>query len=124
MRVVSRGDQHELWLERARERYDDVLDERHPDLVPGSRRHRQVDREAPALALPDVVRRPGPGEQRRLMNRDEQHLIARVEDVIGAVAVVHVPVNDHHPLEVPRVERVPRGDGDVVKQAEPHRLGR
>jgi hypothetical protein len=61
MRVVSRGDEDELWLERAGERNDDVLDERHPDLVPGSRRHRQVDREAPALALPDVVGRPGPG---------------------------------------------------------------
>ena len=61
MRVVSRGDEHELWLERVRERYDDVLDERHPDLVPGSCRHRQVDREAPALPSPTSEAGPVPG---------------------------------------------------------------
>ncbi len=47
-----------------------------------------------------------------------------MEHVAGAVAVVHVPVNDHHPLKAPGIERVARGNGDVVEQAEAHRLRR
>jgi hypothetical protein len=44
-----------------------------------------------------------------------------VEDVIGAVAVVDVPVEHQHSLGAVEVERVLRRDGDVVEQAKPHR---
>ncbi len=44
-----------------------------------------------------------------------------VEDVVGAVAVVDVPVEDHHALQAVSVERVLRRHRDVVEQAEPHR---
>ena len=40
---------------------------------------------------------------------------------MGAVAVVHVPVEDQHPLGAARVERVTRGQRDVGEQAEAHR---
>ena len=43
------------------------------------------------------------------------------EDVVGAVAVVDVPVEDQHPLDAQRGDRMTRGDGDVVEQAEAHR---
>ncbi len=33
-----------------------------------------------------------------------------------------VEVDDRHPLQAMRVERMARGDGDVVEQAEAHRL--
>ena len=39
---------------------------------------------------------------------------------LGAVAVVHVPVDDQHPLPA-RPLRVPRRDDGVVSQAEAHR---
>ena len=39
-----------------------------------------------------------PRVQRRLVRRDVQHPRVVVEDVLGAVAVVHVPVDDGHPL--------------------------
>ena len=47
-----------------------------------------------------------------------------VEDVVRPVAVVHVPVDDHHALEPTRVERVLRRERDVVEQAEAHRARR
>ena len=69
----------------------------------------------------DVAGRPGARIQRRLVDRQEEHLRVGVEDVVGAVAVVHVPVDDHHPLAAAHVDRMARGDGDVVEQAEAHR---
>ena len=43
-----------------------------------------------------------------------------LEDVLRAVAVVHVVVDDRHLVRAER-PRVRRADGDVVEQAEPHR---
>jgi hypothetical protein len=55
------------------------------------------------------------------VDRDEQDTIGRVEDVVRAIAVVHVPVEDQHAVQPVGVERVLSGDGDRVEQAEPHR---
>ena len=46
---------------------------------------------------------------------------SRAEDVVRAVAVVHVEVEDHHALRVPAIERVAGADRDAVEQAEAHR---
>jgi hypothetical protein len=48
-------------------------------------------------------------------------LVSR-HDVLGAVAVVHVKVDDRDPLEAMALQRVLRRDGDVVDEAEAHRL--
>ena len=44
-----------------------------------------------------------------------------MEDVVGPVAVVDVPVEDQDALGAPAIERAPRGHRDVVEQAEAHR---
>ena len=56
------------------------------------------------------------------MDRDEQHLAALVEDEVGPVAVVDVPVEDQDALGGVLAQRVRRRDGDVVEEAEAHRL--
>ncbi len=53
------------------------------------------------------------------MHREVQHPAVVVEDVLGAVAVVYVPVQDGDPLQ-PAREGVAGGDGGVVGEAEPH----
>ena len=53
---------------------------------------------------------------------DHQHALVAGDDVLGAVAVVHVEVDDRHALQAAHVERVARRDGDVVEEAEAHRL--
>ncbi len=73
-------------------------DQRQIDEVARTAGHRQVDGEPLARTRPDVGSRPGPRIQRRLVDRHEQHVGIAVEDVVGAVAVVDVPVDDHHPL--------------------------
>jgi hypothetical protein len=53
-----------------------------------------------------------------------QHARVVAEGFLGAVAVVDVEVDDGDPLQPVHVERVAGGDGDVVEQAEAHRLVR
>ncbi len=126
MGVEARGHQQELRRVGARQRHHHVVDQR-PELgVARARGHRQVDREPAPRARADVRRRPRPRIERRLVDRAEQHAGLGVEDVVGPVAVMHVPVDDHHALQAVGVHRVPRGHGDAVEQAEPHgprRLG-
>ena len=73
---------------------------------------------------PDTVSSsaPVPGIQRVLVERDVRDPRVGVEDVLGAVAVMGVVVDDQHPL-APIGERR-GGDRDVVDQAEPHRARR
>ncbi len=48
-------------------------------------------------------------------------MLVVLEDVLGAVAVVHVEVDDRHALEAMHLDRMARGDRDVVEDAEAHR---
>ena len=55
------------------------------------------------------------------MQGDEQDRGIGVVDLLGAVAVVDVPVEDRHALEPVGLLRVAGRDRDVVEQAEAHR---
>ncbi len=61
-----------------------------------------------------------PGYSGRLVDGDEQHAPIGVEDVVGPVAVVDVPVEDQDALGPVSVARPPRRHGDVVEEAEAH----
>jgi hypothetical protein len=54
------------------------------------------------------------------MQRDEEDGVVAAEDRLGAVAVVHVEVDDCDPLEPELRLRVARPDRNVVHQAEAH----
>ena len=56
-----------------------------------------------------------------LEDAHHQHPLVAGDDVFGAVAVVDVEVDDGDTLEAAHVERVTRGDGDVVEEAKAHR---
>ena len=62
------------------------------------------------------------GIERMLEDARHQDALVAGDDVLGAVAVVDVEVDDRDALEAAHVERVARGDGDVVEEAEAHRL--
>ena len=81
----------------------------------------QVDRVALPRPAAEVGRRAGPGIQRALVDARVEDLRGAVEDRLGAVAVVDVPVEDQDPLGAALGDRVGRRDGDVVEQAEAHR---
>ena len=50
-----------------------------------------------------------------------QHAHVLLDDVLGAVAVMHVEIDDRHALQSPVLERMPRRNRDVVEEAEAHR---
>jgi hypothetical protein len=52
------------------------------------------------------------------MDAGEQDGIARAKDVVGAVPMMDVPVEDEDPTGAEHVERVPRRHRDVVEETE------
>ena len=67
-----------------------------------------------------VVGRAGARVQRPLVDGAEEDGGILGEHRLGAVAVVHVPVEHEHARAAVLVERAAGGDGDVVEQAEAH----
>ena len=55
------------------------------------------------------------------MRRDEERVALGLEDALGAVPVVDVPVEDREALDAELALQHPRGDRDVVDQAKAHR---
>ena len=53
-----------------------------------------------------------------------QHALVAAEGFLGAIPVMHIEVHDRHPLQPMRIERMTRGDRDIVEQAEAHRAVR
>ena len=91
------------------------------DVAGRARGEREVERRAHTGADAGLVEPSGARIQRPLVQRDVEHIGRRLEDLLRAVAVVRVPVDDEHPL-APGHQRG-RGDRDVVEQAEAHRVG-
>ena len=54
------------------------------------------------------------------MDAEEHHLGGFIEDVLGAVAVMDVPIDDQDPGQLVSQPGVVGGEGDVVEQAEAH----
>src|SRR5581483_12228605 len=68
-----------------------------------------------------LVRPAAPGEDAALVQGRVEDGVVRPEDVLRAVAVVDVEVDDRHMLRATGRLHRPRGDRDVVQQAEPAR---
>jgi hypothetical protein len=118
MGVEAGRDEDHLRAERLEARHPVRLDQlahRRPARV---RRDRQVDHVG-ALRHAAAVR-----VERVLEDADHQHALVVRDDVLGAVAVVDVEVDDRDALEPAHVERMARGDRDVVEEAEAHRRRR
>ena len=55
-----------------------------------------------------------------LMQRDEEYTWISIKSILRAVAVMNIPVNDHHTLEAIGLARVVSGGDGVVEDTEPH----
>ncbi len=78
-------------------------------------RHRQVD-QVVGLRRVAAVRVP-----RMLEEADHQYAVVTGDDVFGAVAVVHIEVDDGHALQAAHHQRVARGNRQVVDEAKANR---
>ena len=116
MGVEARRDQHEVGLECPHGRLDALVPGPEVVLVRGAGRQRHVHQR---LVL--ILRPTGAGIERPLVHRDEEHRRVRSKDVLGAVSVVDVPVDDRDPPDTELGLRVTGRDCDVVEEAEAHR---
>jgi len=101
-----------------------VAQGRHPDIGYDFAEHI-----SPAASLDrhvDHIRRRVVGAavwvERVLEDTDHQHARIVLENIFGAIAMVHVEIDDRHTLETMCLERVAGCDCDVIEEAEAHRL--
>jgi hypothetical protein len=120
-RIESGADEQHVRLEPSERGQEHVVEDCHVVGVARTRGKPDVDRRATRPVAAELGRCAAAGVVRELMHRQVEHARVVPEDVLRAVAVVDVPVEDRD-ARGPRGPRRRRGDRDVVDQAEPHRL--
>ncbi len=118
--VESTADKHEARREFACQPGDVRLEDLVLAIDGKARRQRAIERESPAGAAARLDFATGAGVVRVLVQRVVRHRGIVIEDLLGSVPVVDVPVDDEHPLAAEALE-VPRRDRHGVEQAESHR---
>ena len=87
--------------------------------MPGAGRQRDVDVVAVARVLARLVQIARfAREPAILVDRHRQHIVAVVERLLRAVAVMHIPVERGDPRQPAVGQRVHRGDRDIAEDAE------
>src|SRR5919112_6148438 len=117
--VESCGDQGHPGPELPQHGQEDPAESTSIEVLAGTSRQRHVDREARPFSSPHFTCFTSPWIEGTLMHREVEDAGVPVEDVLGAVAVVHIPVQDGDLLQ-PLREGVSGCDGRVVREAEPH----
>ena len=118
MRVEARGNDHELGSVFIEPRQDAVLESGLELVAVVARAQRRIDDGIVFAALADGA---GAGKQRHLMRRAIHHRLVGPENLLRAVAVMHVEIDDRNARDAVMVLRMARGNGGIVEQAEPHR---
>src|SRR5215212_2041491 len=117
--IVACRDDDQLRAKLAQDGEEKPGERRRVVVFPGARGQGYIRREAPSLALPHLPGGAGPGVEGALVHREVQHSRVGVEDVLRAVAVVDVPVEDGDPVD-PLRAGVLGGYRGVVQEAEAH----
>ena len=112
--VEARGDEQHLRPEGFQRGQPLLLDQLAHGRPARIRGHRHVDH------VRALGHRAAVGVQRMLEEAAHQDALVTGHDVLGAVAVVHVEVDDGHALQPAHVQRVARRHGHVVEEAKTH----
>src|SRR5215216_1146751 len=117
--VETGRDQDRLGPELSQHGQENPGENRRIEVFPRTSRQRYVSREAQPFPFPHLAGPARPRVEGTLMYREVKDAGVTVEDILGAVAVVHVPVQDGDPFR-PSRKGVPCGDGCVVRETETH----
>ena len=119
MRVEARAEQHQLRTAAFRGVGQHRLESREILTASGAELQRQVEDRAETFPFAGFFRIAGAGIKRGTMCREEMNLAVLVEDVLRAVAVMDVPIDDQDTPQSVRLS-LPSRDRDVVEQAKTH----
>ena len=119
--VEAGADDEEIRVEVFQDGQHDLLERESVDAVVGASFEGYVDGGSFRVPASDLRQEPRARKEGRLVERGVQHVRVFPKNVLGAVAVVHVPVEDRHALGAAAASMV-RGDGRVVEEAEAHGL--
>ena len=97
--VLTGGNDQQPRVELVEDRTGDGLEALEVLAVAGTRWHRQVHGESPSFPDPHLVDPAATRIERPLVEGDEQHRRVVVEDVLGPVAVVDVPVKHRDAID-------------------------
>ncbi|MCI0363184.1 MAG: hypothetical protein L0219_04835 [Phycisphaerales bacterium] len=120
--VEAGGDEHELGFVGVGDGDQETLIEMEVGGVVEAGWERRIDGEAFAGAVADLVEVAGVGEEAVLVGTEEENISAVIEGVLGAVAVMDIPVDDEDALKVVVSDGMRGGDGDVVEETKAHGL--
>ncbi len=121
MRVVPGRDDDQLRLEAFHGGQDGPVVDQVEVVVARIVRHRDVERRAVPSALAHLTPMAGSRKQRPGMRRAVEHARVLVEDILRAVAVMRIPVDDRQALQAKHVEGIARCYRNMVDKAEAHR---
>ncbi len=124
-RVKSTSDEHERRVESLQCRDHHPVERDQVGSPARARGQRHVDGRAGAVAVAGVLEQPAARrEQVLLVQRDRQHRRIGPEAVLGAVAVVDIPVDDRHPVESAYAPQVRGGQRRIGEHAVAAAAGR
>src|SRR5450631_4063470 len=118
MRVEAGRDHQNLRLEFAQARQDYGLERLAESVAAVAGRERRID---DGVVLAALAYRAGAGIKWHLVGRAIHDGFIRPENILRAVAVMHVEIDDGRALDLVAVLRIARGDRHVVEQTEAHR---
>lgn len=119
--VEASAHEQQIRIEFGKQRREHVVDGGEVGVVVAAGRERHVRGRPLAVALTCFADLAGPWVEPPFVNRAVEHVVAVVEDVLDAVAVVDVPVDDGDAVGG-SIECRLGGDGGVVEEAKPHRV--
>ena len=122
--IKAGGDENEVWFEGVDGGEQTVSERGAEGAHAGAGGEGEIQRGPEAFAAASFIGVAGEGIERTLVCAAKQHAAVLIEDVLGAIAVMHVPIDDGDFLRPVLLLAMTCGDGDVVEQAETHALGR
>ncbi len=123
--IIAAGNDNQLRLKARQRRNNDGFQRIAPAVVPRPGQQRNIDVVTFARARAAIVLTGITGwEATVLMQGDSQHVVALQVDMLGAVAVMNVPVNDRHLAEPQQRFRPLDGNRNIGEETEAHRLVR
>src|SRR5437588_4539963 len=124
MCIKAGRNQDQLWIKTVGSMSQYLPEDRLIDLIAGCCRQWNVDGSTQSRPFSTFIGGACTGIERGLVGGKIEHAWIRIKNVLGAVAMMHIIVNDHHSLKAITVKSVLCRHCYVIEETEAHRFVR